>query len=50
MRRVAAFLLIVAALQIVGVSAWQVVVDASEPACAFDAERLCVESLAWLER
>jgi hypothetical protein len=50
MRRVAAFVLIVATLEIACTLAWQRVADASEAACQIDDEKICVESLGWLER
>ncbi|MET3234321.1 UNVERIFIED_ORG: hypothetical protein ABIC54_006542 [Burkholderia sp. 1263] len=50
MRRVAAFVLIVATLEIACALALQRFADASESACRIDDEKICVESLGWLER
>ncbi|BDD79954.1 hypothetical protein [Burkholderia phage FLC10] len=47
--RLAAVVLIVAALEIACASAWQVIVDASDT-CRLDDEMICVESIGWLER
>jgi hypothetical protein len=47
--RLAAVVLIVAALEIACVSAWQVIADASDT-CRIDDEKVCVESIGWLER
>ncbi|SEK12985.1 hypothetical protein [Paraburkholderia diazotrophica] len=46
--RVAAVVLIVAALEIACASAWQVVADATDT-CRVDDEKICVESIGWLE-
>jgi hypothetical protein len=50
MRVVAAVVLIVAALEIACASAWQVIADKSDTSCQIDDEKICVESIGWLER
>lgn len=47
--RLAAVVLIVAALEIAGVSAWRVIADASDT-CQIDDDKICVESIGWLEQ
>jgi hypothetical protein len=49
MRAVAAVLLFAAMLELAGASAWQVIADASDT-CRVDDEKICVESIGWLER
>lgn len=47
--RLAAVVLIVAALEIACASAWRVIADATDT-CRIDDEKICVESIGWLER
>jgi hypothetical protein len=47
--RLAAVVLIFAALEIACASAWRVIADASDT-CRVDDEKICVESIGWLER
>ncbi|HDR9024801.1 TPA: hypothetical protein QDB09_005408 [Burkholderia vietnamiensis] len=47
--RLAAVVLIVAALEIACVSAWRVMADASDT-CQIDDDKICVESIGWLEQ
>ncbi|BCB23176.1 hypothetical protein KNT66_gp04 [Burkholderia phage FLC5] len=49
MRVAAAIVLVVAALEVACASAWQVIADASDT-CRVDDEKICVESIGWLER
>jgi hypothetical protein len=49
MRVAAAVMLIFAALELAGASAWEVIADASDT-CRVDDELICVESIGWLER
>jgi hypothetical protein len=47
--RLAAVVLIVAAIEIACASAFRVIADASDT-CQIDDEKICVESIGWLER
>ncbi|MBR8114459.1 hypothetical protein KDX10_32980 [Burkholderia cenocepacia] len=46
--RLAAVVLIVAALEIGCASAWRVIADEADT-CQIDDEKICVESIGWLE-
>lgn len=47
--RLAAVVLIVAALEIACASTWRVIADASDT-CQIDDDKICVESIGWLEQ